>query len=167
MKNTKQQYDIRVGYGFDVHRLVEGRKLIIGGIEIPSKKGMLGHSDGDVVLHAICDAILGAIGEGEIGIYFPPTDLTIMGISSKVIAEKVMNILKGKNGIINQMDIVIVAEEPKIKPYYEDIKNSLSKIFNIESKNINVKAKTMEGLGDIGRGEGAICHAVVTIRIPY
>lgn len=167
MKKTKrkQQYDIRVGYGFDLHRLCEGRKFIIGGVEIPYKKGMLGHSDGDVVIHAISDAILGAIGEGEIGIYFPPTDLTIMGISSRVIAEKVMSILKEKKGLINQMDIVIVAEEPKLKPYYDKIKNSLSEIFKTETKNINIKAKSMEGLGEIGKGEGIICHAVVTVKL--
>lgn len=165
MKKQKNKPEIVVGYGFDVHRLVEGRKLIIAGIEIPSKKGMLGHSDGDVVIHAICDAILGAIGEGEIGIYFPPTDLTIMGISSKVIAEKVLEILKNKKGKLNQMDVVIIAEEPKLKPYYEDIKKSLSQIFKVDESRINIKAKTMEGLGDIGRGEGVICHAVVTVKI--
>ena len=167
MKKTKQNYDIRVGYGFDVHRLVEGRRLIIGGIEIPSKKGMLGHSDGDVLIHSISDAILGALGKGEIGIYFPPTDLTIMGISSKVIAEKVMSMLRECNGEINQIDVVIVAEEPKIKPYYDEIKKSLSEIFDTDTRNINIKAKSMEGLGDIGKGEGIICHAVVTIKIKY
>lgn len=165
MKKQKNKTEIVVGYGFDVHRLVEGRKLIMAGIEIPYKKGMLGHSDGDVVIHAICDAILGAIGEGEIGIYFPPTDLTIMGISSKVIAEKVLEILKNKKGKLNQMDVVIIAEEPKLKPYYDEIKKSLSQIFKIQENKINIKAKTMEGLGDIGRGEGVICHAVVTIKI--
>lgn len=165
MKTRKKRTEILVGYGFDVHRLVEGRKLIMGGVEIPCKKGMLGHSDGDVVIHAICDAILGAIGEGEIGIYFPPTDLTIMGISSKVIAEKVLEILKSKKGSLNQMDVVIITEEPKIKPYYEEIKKSLSQIFKLKEEKINIKAKTMEGLGDIGKGEGVICHAVVTVRI--
>ncbi|MCX7911116.1 MAG: 2-C-methyl-D-erythritol 2,4-cyclodiphosphate synthase [Endomicrobia bacterium] len=164
-KSQKPKIDFRVGYGFDVHRLVEGRKLIIAGIEIPCKKGMLGHSDGDVVIHCVCDAILGAIGAGEIGIYFPPTDLTIMGISSKTIAEKVMQILKNKKGVLNQMDIVIIAEEPKIKPYYEEMKKSLSEIFSLKPEDINIKAKTMEGLGDIGKGEGIICHAVVTIKI--
>lgn len=165
MKKRKSNYDIRVGFGFDIHRLVEGRKLIIGGIEIPSKKGMLGHSDGDVVIHAVCDAILGSIGEGEIGIYFPPTDLTITGISSIVIAEKVINILKSKNAEINQMDVVIIAEEPKLKPYYQSIKESLANIFKIDISRVNVKAKSMEGLGDIGKGEGIICNAVVTVKV--
>ena len=161
----QKKCDIRVGYGFDIHRLSEGRKFIIGGIEIPSKIGMLGHSDGDVVIHAVCDAILGALGEGEIGIYFPPTDLALAGISSRVIAEKTCEILKKKKGKINQIDVVIVAEEPKIKPYYEQIKKSLAEIFKTNEKDINVKAKTMEGLGDIGKGEGVICHAVVTVKI--
>jgi 2-C-methyl-D-erythritol 2,4-cyclodiphosphate synthase len=155
----------KFGLGFDVHRLIEGRKMIIGGIEINHKKGMLGHSDGDVVIHAICDSILGALGEGEIGIYFPPTDLTIMNISSRKIAEKVMEIMKSKKAKLINIDVTIVAEDPKIKPYYEKIRKSLSEIFNIDYENINVKAKTMEGLGDIGKGEGIICYAISAIEV--
>jgi 2-C-methyl-D-erythritol 2,4-cyclodiphosphate synthase len=158
-------YEIRFGFGFDVHRLVEGRKLIIAAIEIKHKKGMLGHSDGDVVIHSICDSLLGAVGEGEIGIYFPPTDLAIMGISSVAIAEKVLSILKSKKAIISNIDIAIVAEEPKLKPYYDDMRKSLSKIFKMDEKDINIKAKTMEGLGDIGKGEGIICYAVSSVKI--
>jgi len=158
-------YEIRFGLGFDVHRLVEGRKLIIAAIEIKHKKGMLGHSDGDVVIHSICDSLLGAVGEGEIGIYFPPTDLAIMGISSVAIAEKVLSILKSKKAIISNIDIAIVAEEPKLKPYYDDMRKSLSKIFKMDEKDINIKAKTMEGLGDIGKGEGIICYAVSSVKI--
>ncbi|MGC8728868.1 MAG: 2-C-methyl-D-erythritol 2,4-cyclodiphosphate synthase [Elusimicrobiales bacterium] len=164
-KKIKRTYETRFGFGFDVHRLVEGRKLIIAGLEIKHKKGMLGHSDGDVVIHSICDSLLGAVGEGEIGIYFPPTDLTIMGISSIAIAEKVMEIIKKKNALIVNIDVTIVGEEPKLKPYYEQMKNSLSKIFKIEKENVNVKAKTMEGLGDIGKGEGIICYAISTVKI--
>lgn len=163
--NGNKTPEIRVGFGFDVHRLVEGRKLIIAGIEIKNKKGMLGHSDGDVVIHSICDSLLGAIGEGEIGIYFPPTDLTIMGISSVAIAEKILNILESKNAEINQIDVTIVAEEPKLKPYYEQMKKSISKIFKISQTDVNIKAKTMEGLGDIGKGEGIICYSVSTVKI--
>ncbi len=157
--------DIRFGFGFDVHRFADGRKLIIAGIEIPHKKGLLGHSDGDVVIHSICDSLLGAIGEGEIGIYFPPTDLTIMGISSKAIAEKVMSILKNKDAKIRNIDVVIVGEEPKLKPYYDKMKASISEIFKIEPERVNIKAKTMEGLGDIGKGEGVICYAVSCVEI--
>jgi len=155
----------KFGLGFDVHRLIEGRKMIIGGIEINHKKGMLGHSDGDVVIHAICDSILGALGEGEIGIYFPPTDLTIMNISSRKIAEKVMEIMKSKKAKLINIDVTIVAEDPKLKPYYEKIRKSLSEIFNINYENINVKAKTMEGLGDIGKGEGIICYAISAVEV--
>jgi len=155
----------KFGLGFDVHRLIEGRKMIIGGIEINHKKGMLGHSDGDVVIHAICDSILGALGEGEIGIYFPPTDLTIMNISSRKIAEKVMEIMKSKKAKLINIDVIIVAEDPKLKPYYEKIRKSLSEIFNINYENINVKAKTMEGLGDIGKGEGIICYAISAVEV--
>jgi 2-C-methyl-D-erythritol 2,4-cyclodiphosphate synthase len=155
----------KFGLGFDVHRLIEGRKMIIGGIEINHKKGMLGHSDGDVVIHAICDSILGALGEGEIGIYFPPTDLTIMNISSRKIAEKVMEIMKLKKAKLINIDVTIVAEDPKLKPYYEKIRKSLSEIFNIDYENVNVKAKTMEGLGDIGKGEGIICYAISAIEV--
>jgi len=155
----------KFGLGFDVHRLIEGRKMIIGGIEINHKKGMLGHSDGDVVIHAICDSILGALGEGEIGIYFPPTDLTIMNISSRKIAEKVMEIMKLKKAKLINIDVTIVAEDPKLKPYYEKIRKSLSEIFNIDYENVNVKAKTMEGLGDIGKGEGIICYAISAVEV--
>jgi 2-C-methyl-D-erythritol 2,4-cyclodiphosphate synthase len=155
----------KFGLGFDVHRLIEGRKMIIGGIEINYKKGMLGHSDGDVVIHAICDSILGALGEGEIGIYFPPTDLTIMNISSRKIAEKVMEIMKLKKAKLINIDVTIVAEDPKLKPYYEKIRKSLSEIFNIDCENVNVKAKTMEGLGDIGKGEGIICYAISAVEV--
>jgi 2-C-methyl-D-erythritol 2,4-cyclodiphosphate synthase len=155
----------KFGLGFDVHRLIEGRKMIIGGIEINHKKGMLGHSDGDVAIHAICDSILGALGEGEIGIYFPPTDLTIMNISSRKIAEKIMEIMKSKKAKLINIDVTIVAEDPKLKPYYEKIRKSLSEIFNIDYENVNVKAKTMEGLGDIGKGEGIICYAISAVEV--
>jgi 2-C-methyl-D-erythritol 2,4-cyclodiphosphate synthase len=167
MKKQKENknYDIRFGFGFDVHRLVEGRKLIIAGMEIKYKKGMLGHSDGDVVIHSICDSLLGAIGEGEIGMYFPPTDLTIMGISSVVIAEKIMDMIKKKKAVINQIDVAVVAEEPKLKPYYDDMEKSLSKIFKLDISQVNVKAKTMEGLGSIGRGEGIICYSVSSVKL--
>lgn len=163
MKKQKR-YDIRIGFGFDIHRLIEGRKLIIAGIEIKHNKGMLGHSDGDVVIHAICDGLLGSIGEGEIGIYFPPTDLTIMGISSKEIAKRVLKILENKKAVINQMDITIVGEEPKLKPFYNEMRKSLAKIFNIDIKDINIKAKTMEGIGEVGKGEAIICYAVCTVK---
>lgn len=164
MKKTGNS-EIRIGFGYDVHRMIEGRQLILGGVKIPHNKGMLGHSDGDVVLHSICDSLLGCVGAGEIGVYFPPTDLTIMGISSRVIAEKVMEILNEKNATINQIDVTIVAEEPQIKPYYEEIKKSLSEIFKIDYKNVSFKAKSMEGLGEVGKGEAIICYAISSVSI--
>lgn len=155
----------RVGFGYDIHRLAQGRPLIMAGIQIPYDKGLLGHSDGDVVLHAICDSLLGSIAAGEIGMYFPPTDLTIMGLSSINIAEKVISVLKEKQARINQMDVTIVAEEPKLKPYYEEMRKSLAKIFNLKLADISVKAKSRERLGEVGRGEAIACYVVSTVVI--
>jgi len=153
----------RTGFGYDIHRLVGGRPLILGGIKIEHTKGLLGHSDGDVVLHAICDAFLGAISAGEIGVYFPPTDLTLMGISSVAIAEKTLEILVSKKVRIINVDATIVAEEPKLKPYYESIRSSVAKLFKIDTSDVSIKAKSREGLGDIGRGEAMSCYAVVSV----
>jgi 2-C-methyl-D-erythritol 2,4-cyclodiphosphate synthase len=161
-KRTKTE--VKVGFGFDIHRLVEGRKLILGGVQIEHSKGLLGHSDGDVILHAVCDAALGATAAGEIGIFFPPTDLNIAGISSVVIAKRVLDVLKEKQAVITHIDCTLITEEPKIRPYYEIIRNSLNKIFGIGLQNISFKAKSHEGLGEIGRGEAMMCHAVVTVK---
>jgi 2-C-methyl-D-erythritol 4-phosphate cytidylyltransferase/2-C-methyl-D-erythritol 2,4-cyclodiphosphate synthase len=155
----------RVGFGYDIHRLVKGKPLIMGGVQIPYSKGLLGHSDGDVVLHAVCDSLLGSVAAGEIGMYFPPTDLTIMGLSSTNIAEKVISILKKKHARVNQMDITIVAEEPKLKPYYEEMRKSLAKIFNLKLADVSVKAKSRERLGEVGRGEAMACYVVSTVII--
>ena len=153
----------RFGFGYDIHRLVEGRPLILGGVKIDHPKGMLGHSDGDAVLHAICDALLGSIAAGEIGIYFPPTDLTIMGLSSSTIAEKVLEILKEKKATIVNIDATILAEEPKLKPHYENIRKSVARILKLDLDNVSIKAKSREGLGDIGHGEAIVCYAVASV----
>lgn len=153
----------RAGFGYDIHRLVEGRPLIIGGIKIEHTKGLLGHSDGDVVLHAICDALLGSISAGEIGVYFPPTDLTLMGISSVVIAEKVLEILASKKARIINVDATIVAEEPKLKPYYETIRDSVAKLLKMDAGDVSIKAKSREGLGEVGHGDAVVCYAVVSV----
>lgn len=153
----------RAGFGYDIHRLVEGRPLIIGGVKIEHTKGLLGHSDGDVVLHSICDALLGAVSAGEIGVYFPPTDLTIMGISSEAIAEKTLEILASKKARIINVDVTIVAEEPKLKPYYEPIRESLSKILKLDKGEVSVKAKSREGLGEVGHGDAMVCYAIVSV----
>ncbi|MDD2773612.1 MAG: 2-C-methyl-D-erythritol 4-phosphate cytidylyltransferase [Elusimicrobiales bacterium] len=155
----------RVGFGYDLHRMVEGRPLILGGVHIPHNKGLLGHSDGDVALHAVCDAALGAVAAGEIGVYFPPTNLTIMGISSKVIAEKTLEVLAGRGAELAQMDVTVIAEEPKLMPHYQAVRESLSEIFRLPLDCVSFKAKSAEGLGPIGKGEAMECHAVVTARI--
>ena len=153
----------RAGFGYDIHRLVEGRPLILGGIKIDHTKGLLGHSDGDVVLHAVCDALLGSISAGEIGVYFPPTDLTLMGISSVEIAKKTVEILAAKKATVINIDVTILAEEPKLKPHYENIRNSVAKIFGLAREDVSVKAKSREGLGDIGHGEAIVCYAVASV----
>ncbi len=155
----------RTGFGFDLHRLEPGRKFIVGGVEIPHDKGFLGHSDGDLVLHALCDALLGALCAGEIGILFPPTDPTIKGIDSKKIAKKVLEIVRQKNGEIVHLDATLITQEPKIKPHYEAVRQSLAEIFEIPLENVSFKSKSHEHVGEIGRGEAAMCHAVATVKV--
>jgi 2-C-methyl-D-erythritol 2,4-cyclodiphosphate synthase len=164
MREIKNR-QVKTGFGFDIHRLAEGRKLILGGFEIEHSKGPLGHSDGDLVLHAVCDAALGAAAAGEIGEFYPPTDISIAGISSEVIAQKVLEVLKEKGAAITHIDCTVVTEEPKMRPYYEPVRKSLNKIFKIGLENISFKAKSHEGLGEIGRGEAMSCCAAVTIKI--
>lgn len=155
----------RTGFGFDLHRMGPDRKFIIGGVEIPHDKGFIGHSDGDLVLHALCDAILGALCAGEIGILFPPTDPTIKGIDSKEIAKKVLQIVREHHAEIVHMDATIVTQEPKIKPHYEAVRNSLATIFEIPVTQVSFKSKSHEHVGEIGRGEAAMCHAVATVKV--
>ena len=157
--------EIRTGFGFDIHRLAKGRKLIIGGLEIPHKKGLVGHSDGDLVLHAICDAALGAVCAGEIGEYFPPNKETKKGISSIIITKKILEIIKAKGARIVHIDATIVAQEPKMKPHYLEIRKSLNKIFKIRLENISFKSKSHEKLGDIGKGNAIEAFAVVNVKI--
>lgn len=154
---------MRFGLGYDIHRLVEGRALILGGIKIEHTKGLLGHSDGDVVLHSIFDALLGSVAAGEIGVYFPPTDLTIMGLSSILIAEKVLEILKQKKAEIVNVDVTIVAEEPKLKPHYENIRKSVARILKMDLDSVSIKAKSREGLGEVGHGAAIVCFAVAGV----
>ena len=159
----RQTARMRFGFGYDIHRLVEGRALILGGVKIDHPKGLLGHSDGDVLLHAICDALLGSVAAGEIGVYFPPTDLTIMGLSSSLIAEKVLEILKQKKAEIVNVDATIVAEEPKLKSHYENIRRSVASILKLDLDKVSVKAKSREGLGEVGHGAAIVCYAVAGV----
>ncbi|MCX5805397.1 MAG: 2-C-methyl-D-erythritol 2,4-cyclodiphosphate synthase [Proteobacteria bacterium] len=155
---------MRVGIGYDVHALVDGRKLFLGGIEIPFHKGLLGHSDGDVLLHAICDALLGAISEGDIGIHFPDSDESIKGIESINILSYVAELLKKKEFMVVNIDAVVVAEEPKIYPHRMAICEKIASILNIETGQVSIKGKSTEGLGFTGRKEGIAAYAVSLVE---
>jgi len=155
---------MRVGIGYDVHPLVEGRKLFLGGIEIPYNKGLLGHSDGDVLIHAICDAILGAISEGDIGVHFPDSDESIRGINSIKILSYVMELVKKKGFKVVNIDAVIAAEEPKIHPHRELIRKNIAKILNVDIDRVGIKGKTKEGLGFVGKKEGIEVYAVALLE---
>ena len=155
-----------VGFGFDIHKLVAGRELWLGGVKVPHSKGLLGHSDGDAVLHAAGDAVLGAIGGGEIGLLFPPENPKIKGIASKDIIAAVLAKLVTAGGTLSNLDLTLVAEEPKLKGHYEAMKASLAHIFCIPIERVNLKAKTHEGLESIGRGEAIACYAVATLLLP-
>jgi len=155
---------MRVGVGYDVHRLVEGRKLFLGGIEIPHHKGLLGHSDGDVLIHAICDAILGAMGEGDIGTHFPDSDQSIKGIESTKILAYVANLARQRDYAIVNVDAVVATQEPKIAPVRDSMRKCLADIIGISIDRISVKGKTTEGLGFVGRKEGIEVYAVVLLN---
>lgn len=143
----------KIGQGFDLHRLVEGRKLILGGVEVEYSKGLLGHSDADVLCHAIIDALLGAIGESDIGTLFPDTDPKFKDIDSTLLLKEVFEKVKAKGYKINNIDTTIMMQEPKMKPYIPLIRENLGKLLNLDTENITVKAKTMEGLGIIGTSQ--------------
>ncbi|MFA5833101.1 MAG: 2-C-methyl-D-erythritol 2,4-cyclodiphosphate synthase [Bacteroidota bacterium] len=153
----------RIGFGFDVHKLTSNRKLILGGVEIPSEKGLLGHSDADVLLHAICDALLGAAALGDIGKHFPDTDPKFKGISSIVLLNHVGNLMRQNNYTIVNIDSTLVLEKPKIAPYVDNMRHNISTALGITSNQISIKATTSEGLGFIGIGEGAVAYAVTSI----
>ncbi len=152
-----------VGFGFDIHKLVVGRPLWLGGVQIEHAKGLLGHSDGDVILHAASDAVLGALGEGEIGIFFPPGESATKGIESRKIVAAVLEKLKSRRGTILNLDVTVVAEEPKLSPHYPKIKESLSSLFGLPPERVNLKAKTHEGLDALGQGLAIGCYATATL----
>jgi 2-C-methyl-D-erythritol 2,4-cyclodiphosphate synthase len=155
---------MKIGIGYDVHRLIEGRRLFLGGVDIPYGRGLLGHSDGDVLIHAICDAILGAISEGDIGIHFPDSDEGIKGIESVKILGYVRELAEKKGYRIVNIDAVVVAEEPKISPYREKMKKTLAEVLAIDTESVSIKGKTTEGLGFTGRREGIEVHAVALLE---
>lgn len=155
---------MRVGFGYDSHRFVEGRKLILGGREIPYEKGLLGHSDADVLLHAICDAILGAIGEGDIGRHFPDKDPVYKDISSLELLSEVRNIADKKGYCVNNVDSTVVLERPKLMEYIDEMVLNIAGALDMSVEMVNIKATTNEGMGFVGRGEGVAAFAVVTVR---
>ena len=156
---------LRVGMGYDVHQLVDKRKLIIGGVEIPHEKGLLGHSDADVLLHAIMDALIGAIGEGDIGKHFPDTDENYKGISSMCLLECVGTLLKEKKASIHNIDATIIAQRPKMAPHIPGMKENIAKALNIEVSQVNIKATTEEKLGFTGSEQGISSQAVVLVDL--
>ena len=155
---------MRIGMGYDVHRLAENRKMIIGGVEIPYEKGLLGHSDADVLLHAVMDALLGAAALGDIGKHFPDTDAAYEGISSLVLLEKVRDLLEENCFFVENIDATIIAQAPKMRPYIDEMRKNIAGRLGITLSQVNVKATTEEGLGFTGSGEGIAAHAVVLIK---
>lgn len=155
---------MRVGMGYDVHRLVEGRKLILGGVEIPYEKGLLGHSDADVLLHAVMDALLGAAALGDIGKHFPDTDPQYKGISSMRLLEQVSALLEREGYIVENIDATIIAQRPKMRPFIDEMRKNIAGVLNIEIDQVNVKATTEEGLGFTGSGEGISSQAVCLLE---
>ena len=155
---------MRIGTGYDVHRLAAGRKLIIGGVDIPAEQGLLGHSDADVLLHAVCDALLGAAGLGDIGRHFPNTSPEYKGISSLLLLEDVGRLLSDAGYRVNNIDATIVAERPRMAPHIPAMVANIAAAVAADRSAVNVKATTTEGLGFAGRGEGIAAYAVATIR---
>ena len=153
----------RTGFGFDVHRLAEGYDLWLGGINIPHSVGAVGHSDADVLLHAICDALLGATALGDIGAHFPDTDEKYKGIDSKLLLKEVVALIKNKGYNIGNIDSTVALQEPKIRPYIDEMRSTIAKICNIESDRVSVKATTTEKLGFVGKEEGVSAYASVLI----
>lgn len=155
---------MRIGFGYDVHRLVEGRKLMLGGVHVPFEKGLLGHSDADVLLHAIIDALIGAAGLGDIGKHFPPTDGRYKGISSMELLKAAYSLVIDKGFTLGNIDSTIVCEAPKMAPHIPSMKQAIANALGCDEGLVNIKAKTEEGLGFTGRGEGISAYANVLLK---
>lgn len=155
--------NLRIGTGFDIHPFKTGKELIVGGVKIPFAKGLAGHSDADVLIHSIIDAILGAMGQNDIGCHFPDCDPSYKNISSILLLEKTISIMRDNGYIIINLDSIIIAEEPKFSPYFLQMKNLLSKAMKIETSKINIKAKTTEKLGALGRSEGIAANTSILL----
>ena len=155
--------NIRVGFGFDVHRLVEGESLVLGGVNIPYEKGTLAHSDGDVLIHAICDALLGTVSAGDIGVHFPDTDPTYKNIDSRNLLEKSYAVVRKQGYEITNIDTTICMQKPKLKPHIESMRKTLASLLKLDLSRVSVKATTTEKLGYVGREEGVSAYAIVLI----
>ena len=155
---------MRIGIGYDAHAFAEGRSLFLGGLRIEHDRGLLGHSDGDVLLHALADAVLGAAGAGDIGVLFPNTDKSIEGIASSVILARSVEIARQKGLRVVNVDAVVVCEAPKIQPYRESMRAGIARIMSIDSAQVSIKGKTTEGMGFTGRKEGIECYAVCLLE---
>jgi len=155
---------MRSGIGYDIHRLVSGRKLILGGVNIPFEKGLLGHSDADVLIHALCDALLGAAALGDIGIHFPDTDIAYRGISSMVLLDKTAQLLESGGFSVVNVDITVLAQAPKLSPFRKAMQENIAGVLHLAADCVNVKATTTEGLGAIGNSEGIAAMCVATIH---
>ena len=156
----------RVGIGYDVHRLKKGRPLVLGGVEIPHKTGLDGHSDADVLMHAICDAVLGAIGEGDIGSFFPPSDPQWKNAPSRIFLEEAARQTAKRNGQLINVDAMLIAENPKISPHIPAMKENIAAALGIASDAVGIKATTNESMGFVGRSEGMAAHAVASVELP-
>ncbi|TVR75971.1 MAG: 2-C-methyl-D-erythritol 2,4-cyclodiphosphate synthase [Chitinophagaceae bacterium] len=156
---------VKVGFGFDVHQLVEGRPFVLGGVTIPHEKGLLGHSDADALLHAICDALLGAAGLEDIGTHFPDTDEKYKNIDSKILYRETLGLITQKGFKIGNIDATVVLEKPKLKPFIPQLRKSISELSNIEITDVTVKATTNEKMGFIGRKEGVAVYAVCLLYV--
>jgi 2-C-methyl-D-erythritol 2,4-cyclodiphosphate synthase len=156
--------EARVGTGFDVHRLVPGRRLILGGVEIPFDRGLEGHSDGDCLLHAVCDALLGAAAAGDLGGHFPSSDPRWKGTASTVFLTEAARVVDGKGYVLENLDVTVIAERPALAPHIEGIRAGLARALGIGVERVSVKAKTADGMGALGRGEGIAAQAAVLLR---
>ena len=154
----------RIGQGFDIHKLVEDRKLILGGVEIPFEKGLLGHSDADCLIHAIIDSIFGALALGDIGSHFPDTDMKYKDADSAELLKETVKIMEEKDYKLVNLDSTIKIQSPKMRPYIDKIRENLAEIFMVDADKISVKAKTMEGLGIVGKGDAVICDAIIMLK---
>lgn len=155
---------MRIGHGYDAHRFAEGRRLILGGVHIPYSRGLLAHSDGDVLVHAVCDALLGAAALGDIGIHFPDNDDAYKDVNSRQLLVKVVAMIAQQGWMVNNLDCTFIAQAPKLKPYVTEMKRNLAQDLQVPESAINIKATTTEGMGFTGRGEGMAAHAMVLLR---